>query len=86
MTPIREFLEEGKLPDNRVEVRKLKLWASRYIFLDGTMYKRSLILPYLRCLVLIESNFMMSEIYERVCGSHYGGRSMAHRLVWACYY
>uniref|UniRef100_A0A2N9GMX4 Uncharacterized protein n=1 Tax=Fagus sylvatica TaxID=28930 RepID=A0A2N9GMX4_FAGSY len=47
---ISQFREGGTLPDNRHEARRLKVRASRFLMLQGTLYKRGFSLPYLRCL------------------------------------
>lgn len=86
MDPIWAFLKNDKLPDNRTEARRLKLRASRYVLLDGILYKRSLTLLYLQCLTLTELKLAMREIHKGVCGNHSGGISMVHRLIRADYY
>uniref|UniRef100_A0A2N9FYD5 Uncharacterized protein n=1 Tax=Fagus sylvatica TaxID=28930 RepID=A0A2N9FYD5_FAGSY len=59
MTPIISYLREGTLPDNRHEARRLKVRASRFLMLQGTLYKRGFSLPYLRCLAPDEANYVM---------------------------
>lgn len=86
MDVIWAFLEEGRLLDDRIEARRLKLQALRYVLLDGVLYKRSLTLPYLRCLSPTKSKLVMTEIHKEICGNHSRGRSMVHRLVKAGYY
>ena len=81
MTPIRAYLEEGALPDNLVEARKLRMRVSRYAFLQNTLYKKSHSLPLLRCLTPEEANYAMREIHEGICGNHSGGRALAHKAV-----
>lgn len=66
MDPIRAFLEEDKLPNDRIKARRLKLRALWYVFLNDVLYKRGLSLPYLRCLSPIESKLAMREIHEKV--------------------
>uniref|UniRef100_A0A2N9IDH1 RNase H type-1 domain-containing protein n=1 Tax=Fagus sylvatica TaxID=28930 RepID=A0A2N9IDH1_FAGSY len=56
MTPIISYLQEGTLPDNRHEARRLKVRASRFLMLQGTLYKRGFSLPYLRCLAPDEAS------------------------------
>uniref|UniRef100_A0A2N9HF94 Uncharacterized protein n=1 Tax=Fagus sylvatica TaxID=28930 RepID=A0A2N9HF94_FAGSY len=65
MTPIISYLREGTLPDNRHEARRLKVRASRFLMLQGTLYKRGFSLPYLRCLAPDEANYVMRRNTRR---------------------
>uniref|UniRef100_A0A2N9IP78 Integrase catalytic domain-containing protein n=1 Tax=Fagus sylvatica TaxID=28930 RepID=A0A2N9IP78_FAGSY len=76
----------GTLPDNRHEARRLKVRASRFLMLQGTLYKRGFSLPYLRCLAPDEANYVMREIHEGVCGDHSGARALQRKIVRAGYY
>uniref|UniRef100_A0A2N9HRX3 Uncharacterized protein n=1 Tax=Fagus sylvatica TaxID=28930 RepID=A0A2N9HRX3_FAGSY len=86
MTPIISYLQRGTLPDNRHEARRLKVRASRFLMLQGTLYKRSFSLPYLRCLAPDEANYVLREIHEGVCGNHSGARALQRKVVRAGYY
>jgi hypothetical protein len=86
MMPIISYLQRGTLPDNRHEARRLKVRASRFLMLQGTLYKRSFSLPYLRCLAPDEANYVMREIHEGVCGDHSGARALQKKIVRAGYY
>jgi ribonuclease HI len=86
MTPIISYLQRGTLPDNRHEARRLKVRASRFLMLQGTLYKRSFSLPYLRCLAPDEASYVMREIHEGICGDHSGARALQRKIVRAGYY
>uniref|UniRef100_A0A2N9G7Y6 Uncharacterized protein n=1 Tax=Fagus sylvatica TaxID=28930 RepID=A0A2N9G7Y6_FAGSY len=64
MTLIISYLQRGTLPDNRHEARRLKVRASRFLMLQGVLYKRGFSLPYLRCLAPDEAKYVMREIHE----------------------
>nr|GFB04137.1 reverse transcriptase domain-containing protein [Tanacetum cinerariifolium] len=49
MIPIWEFLQLGKLPDDPQKARKLGIKASLYKLVDGKLYRRSYLSPWLRC-------------------------------------
>ncbi|GJW98820.1 hypothetical protein Tco_0180628, partial [Tanacetum coccineum] len=51
MTPIIEYLKEGTLPDDRKEARKLSIKARQYELLEGILYRRSFLKPWLRTTV-----------------------------------
>ena len=86
MTPITQYLEEGTLPLNPVEARKLKVRSTRFTIIRGTLYKRGISLPYLGCLDKMEADYMMREVHEGIYGNHAGARSLVHKLVRARYY
>ncbi|GJY57794.1 reverse transcriptase domain-containing protein [Tanacetum coccineum] len=49
MIPIREYLQLGKLLDDPQKARKLRIKASIYRIMDEKQYRRSYLLPWLRC-------------------------------------
>ena len=81
MNPIIEFLAEDRVPDDESETNKVRRVASLYwLSADRKLYRRSFGGPYLLCLHPEEINELLAELHEGVCGSHVGGRSLAH---WA---
>ena len=48
--PIKAHLETGWLPNNALEARKLIGRALRYALIEGILYKKSFVIPYLKCL------------------------------------
>ena len=86
MTPIVSYLQRGTLPDNRHEARRLKVRASRFLMLQGTLYKRGFSLPYLRCLAPDEASYVMREIHEGICSDHSSARALQRKIVRAGYY
>nr|GEW22654.1 retrotransposon protein, putative, Ty3-gypsy subclass [Tanacetum cinerariifolium]GEW22661.1 retrotransposon protein, putative, Ty3-gypsy subclass [Tanacetum cinerariifolium] len=51
MTPIMEYLKDGTLPGDRKEVSKLHIKARHYELLEGVLYRRSFLKPWLRTTV-----------------------------------
>ncbi|GJU76769.1 reverse transcriptase domain-containing protein [Tanacetum coccineum] len=47
MTPITEYLKDGILPDDKKEVNKLRIKARQYELMDGILYRRSFLRPWL---------------------------------------
>uniref|UniRef100_A0A2N9EMQ6 Uncharacterized protein n=1 Tax=Fagus sylvatica TaxID=28930 RepID=A0A2N9EMQ6_FAGSY len=87
MTPNQSHTyKEEHYQTNRHEARRLKVRASRFLMLQGTLYKRGFSLPYLRCLAPDEANYVMREIHEGVCGDHSGARALQRKIVRAGYY
>ena len=86
MTLIAIYLKDGRLPDDKDETRKLRIRAAKYVLIDEVLYKRGFSQPYLRCLVLDESNYVLKEVHEEACRNHSGARALVHKIVHAGYY
>ena len=72
MTPIVSFLQDGHLPQDADEARKIKKRAARFMILYDTLYKRGFSLPYLKCVDEDEAQYILEEIHEGICGHHAG--------------
>nr|GEX03761.1 reverse transcriptase domain-containing protein [Tanacetum cinerariifolium] len=48
MTELMNYLKEGTLPEDKMEARKLRLKARQYELMEGILYKRSFLTPWLR--------------------------------------
>ena len=86
MTPIVVYLKDGRLPKDRDKARKLRIKATKYVLINEVLYKRGFSYPYLRCLALGESNYVLREIHERAYGNHSGARALVYKVVRAGYY
>ena len=82
MDPIIEFLAEDRVSDDEREANKVRRMASRYwLSTDRKLYRRSFRGPYLLCLHPRKVNELLAKFHEGICGSHVGGRSLAHRAM-----
>ena len=80
--PIIEFLAEDRIPDDKSEANKIRQIASQYWLSANTkLYRRSFGGPYLLCLHPEKVNELLIKLHEGVCGSHAGGRSLAHQAM-----
>ena len=86
MTPIISYLKDGSLPEGKDETRRLRVQSARYVLLNDVLYKRGFSQPYLRCLSLDETNYVLREVHEEAYGNHSGARSLIHKVVHAGYY
>ena len=85
-TPLISYLKTSVLPDGNDAARKLKVQASRFVLIKDVLYKRGFSRPYLRCLSHKETDYVMREVHEGICGNHSGARSLVHKLIRAGYY
>ena len=82
MDPIVDFLADDWIPDDEKEANKVRRVAARYwLSGDRKLYRRSFEGPYLSCLHPEKVSQLLAELHEGICGSHVGGRSLAHRVI-----
>ena len=82
MDSIIQFLKQDILPEERIEADKVRRKATRYWLSENQkLYKRSFSGPYLSCVHPELTKLLLEELHEGICGSHTGGRSLAHRAI-----
>ncbi|GJU34959.1 reverse transcriptase domain-containing protein [Tanacetum coccineum] len=86
MTPIMEYLKDGTLLDDRKEASKLRIMARQYELLEGVLYRRSFLKPWLRCVGLLQADYVILEIHEGSCSMHAGPRSVVAKAIRLRYY
>ncbi|XP_075663203.1 uncharacterized protein LOC142632739 [Castanea sativa] len=86
MAPIVSFLQDGHLPRDTLEAKKIKTRTTRFTILNDTLYKRGFSLPYLKCVNEEEAKYVLREVHEGICGDHAGPKSLtdATELVRRC--
>ncbi|XP_075667544.1 uncharacterized protein LOC142637124 [Castanea sativa] len=87
MDPIITFLQHGVLPEDGTMAEKVRRSAPRYwLSEEHKLYRRSYAGPYLLCVHPEIVEPLLEELHEEVCGSHTGGRSLAHRAMTQGYW
>ena len=87
MDSIIQFLSKNILPQDKSEAEKIRRKAPRFqLSEDQKLYKRSFLGPYLLCIHPEASELLLEELHEGICGSHIGGRSIAHRAITQGYW
>nr|GFB14747.1 reverse transcriptase domain-containing protein [Tanacetum cinerariifolium] len=79
MTELVNYLKEGTLPEDEKEARKLRLRARQYELMEGILYKRSFLTPWLRCVGPLQAEYVMKEIHKGSCSMHAGPRPLFGR-------
>ena len=77
-----DILLEEKGEADRVQRKAMRFWLSE----DQKLYKRSFSGPYLLCIHLDVVEPLLEKLYEGICGSHIGGRSLSHRALTQGYW
>ncbi|GKC17554.1 reverse transcriptase domain-containing protein [Tanacetum coccineum] len=72
MTPILEYLKDGTLPGDKKEASKLRIKAKHYELLEGILYKRSFLKPWLWCVGPLQADYVIRKIHEGSCSMHAG--------------
>ena len=86
MTPIIAFLQDGHLPQNVEEAKKIKKRADRFTILNDALYKRGFSMPYLKCVDEKEAWYILAEIHEGICRDHVGPRSLVSKVIQTGYF
>ncbi|GKE36284.1 reverse transcriptase domain-containing protein [Tanacetum coccineum] len=60
MTPIMEYLKDGTLLGDRKEASKLCIKARQYELVEGVLYRRSFLKPWLRCVGPLQADYVIS--------------------------
>ncbi|CAM8886700.1 unnamed protein product [Rhodiola kirilowii] len=84
--PIIDFLDHQKLPADprhKIEIRRR---APRLIHYKGTLYRRSFLEQWLRCLSEEEAVEVMQEAHAGICGAHQSGPKLYDRVKRMGYY
>ncbi|GKG29813.1 hypothetical protein Tco_0419711, partial [Tanacetum coccineum] len=72
MTPLIEYLVEGTLPAKTKKARAIKIKARQYTMINGVLYRKSFLEPWLRCVIHIQAEYVVKEIHKGSCSMHSG--------------
>nr|GEZ24754.1 reverse transcriptase domain-containing protein [Tanacetum cinerariifolium] len=86
MTELVNYLKECILPGDEKEAQKLHLKAHQYELIEGILYKRSFLTPWLRCVGPLQAEYVMKEIHEGSCSMHAGPRSVVAKAIRLGYF
>ena len=87
MDSITQFLKEDILLEEKIEADKIRRKATSYWLLeDSKLYRRSFSGPYLLCVHPDQTESLLEEMHEGICGSYTGGRSLVHRAITQGYW
>jgi ribonuclease HI len=84
--PIWDFLTRGSLPNDPVEAARIRRWSAHFMIKKDCLYKRGISRPWLKCIGKTQSQGILQEIHEGMCGSHQGAKTIAHRALRAGFY
>ena len=81
MDPIWDYINDGTLPDDPKEAAKIRVRSSRF-----TNHKRGFFTPFLKCIAGEDTEYVLREVHEGICGNHIGARTLAGKVLRQGYY
>ena len=86
MDTIWDYLVEGTLQGDPKETFKLRTRLARFTVHRGTLYKRGFSTPILKCVGKEDTNYILREVHEGICGNHIGAPTLAGKTLRQGYY
>ncbi|GJU94107.1 reverse transcriptase domain-containing protein [Tanacetum coccineum] len=86
MNPLFKYLARGTLPAEVKKARAIRRKSWRFAVINGTLYKKSFLGPWLRCVGPLQANYVLREIHEGSCSMHAGTRSVVAKALRTGYY
>uniref|UniRef100_A0A1S4AII4 Reverse transcriptase domain-containing protein n=1 Tax=Nicotiana tabacum TaxID=4097 RepID=A0A1S4AII4_TOBAC len=81
-----DHAEDGMLPQDKKEAKKLRVQAARYNLVNGDLYKRTFGGPQAKCLGPHQTRRVLEEVHEGHCGAHTVNRALIRCHIRASYY
>ena len=72
MDPMWDYIIDGRLPDNPKEAAKVRTRSARFTNHKGSLYKRGFFTPILKCIAGKDTEYVLREVHEGICGNHIG--------------
>ncbi|GJU75350.1 reverse transcriptase domain-containing protein [Tanacetum coccineum] len=85
-TSFTHLSKQEILPADKKKARAIRRKAVRYTMINGTLYKKSFLGPWLRCVGPLQANYVLREIHEGSCSMHSGPRSVVAKTIRIGYY
>ena len=79
--PITLYMQGHYHPTDRNEAKRLKHSSRDFAIVDGQLYKNGISQPMLKCITETEGIELLREVHSGTCGSHYGPRALAAKVI-----
>ena len=86
MDPIWDYIIDGRLPDDPKEAAKIRTRSPRFTNHKGSFYKRGFFTPILKCIAGKDTEYVLREVHEGICGNHIEARALAGKVLRQGYY
>ncbi|GJU17494.1 reverse transcriptase domain-containing protein [Tanacetum coccineum] len=81
MTPIIEYLQDGRLPEDPNLARKIKIKAPQYFMKQGNLYRKGYSALWLQCVGPNQAHYVLQEAHFGSCGAHARARTIAQKAA-----
>ena len=86
MDPIWDCIIDGRLPDDLKEAAKVRTRSARFTNHKESLYKRVFFTPILNCIAGKDTEYLLREVHEGICGNHIGAQVLAGEVLRQGYY
>ncbi|GJU05492.1 reverse transcriptase domain-containing protein [Tanacetum coccineum] len=86
MTPIFKYLKDETLPADVKKARAVRRKSQRFTVINGTLYRKSLLGPWLQCVGPLQENYVLREIHDGSSSMHAGTQSVVAKALRIGYY
>ena len=86
MDPIWDYIINESLPDDPKKEAKIRARSARFTNHKGSLYKRGFFTPFLKCIAGKDTEYVLREVHEGICGNHIGARTLARKVLRQGYY
>ncbi|GJU89091.1 reverse transcriptase domain-containing protein [Tanacetum coccineum] len=85
-TSFAHLSKQETLPADMKKARAIRRKSWRFAVINGILYKKSFLGPWLRCVGPLQANYVLREIHEGSCSMHAGTRSVVAKALRTGYY
>ena len=86
MDPIWDYLVKGLLPNDQKEASKLRTRSARFTIHRGALHKQGFFTPVLKFIAWGDTDYVLREVHEGVCGNHIEARALVGKILRQGYY
>ena len=86
MEPTLDYIIDRRLPDDTKEAAKIRTRSARFTNHKGSLYKQGFFTPILKCIARKDTEYVLRELREGICGNHIGARALAGKVLRQGYY
>lgn len=79
--PCIRYVDQGELPNDKNEAKKISAKAGNYLYEDGVSFKRGKSMPWHMCVRQEEASYIIEEIHQGIYGTHEGATTLGKRFL-----
>jgi hypothetical protein len=73
-------------PEDKANATRMTTRVRSYTMIKGTLYKKGVLQPLLKCILQNEGKELLLEIHSGICGSHIGPRALSTKAIKQGFY